>query len=51
MTREVEAVYENGMLRPLEPLPLEEHQRVTVMITEADTSSSELWRECIHIRT
>ena len=37
MTREVEAVCENGMLRPLEPLPLEEHQRVTVVITEAQT--------------
>ena len=35
MTRRVEAVYENGMLRPLEPLPLEEHQHVTVVISEA----------------
>ena len=35
MNRQVEAVYENGMLRPLEPLPLEEHQRVTVVITDA----------------
>ena len=35
MTKQVEAVYENGILRPLEPLPLEEHQHVTVMITEA----------------
>ena len=34
MTREVEAVYENGTLRPLEPLPLEEHQHVMVVITE-----------------
>jgi predicted DNA-binding antitoxin AbrB/MazE fold protein len=35
MTKQVEAVYENGMLRPLEPLPLEEHQHVTVVISEA----------------
>jgi predicted DNA-binding antitoxin AbrB/MazE fold protein len=35
MTREVEAVYENGSLRPLEPLPLAEHQHVMVVITEA----------------
>jgi predicted DNA-binding antitoxin AbrB/MazE fold protein len=34
MTRQVEAVYENGMLRPLEPVLLEEHQRVTVLITD-----------------
>jgi predicted DNA-binding antitoxin AbrB/MazE fold protein len=35
MTKQVEAVYENGMLRPLEPLPLSEHQHVTVTISEA----------------
>jgi predicted DNA-binding antitoxin AbrB/MazE fold protein len=35
MTKQVEAVYENGMLRPLEPLSLEEHQHVTVMISQA----------------
>ena len=34
MTREVEAVYENGMLRPLEPLPLAEHQHVKVTVSE-----------------
>ena len=33
MTKQVEAVYENGMLRPLEPLPLSEHQHVTVTIS------------------
>jgi predicted DNA-binding antitoxin AbrB/MazE fold protein len=32
MTRRVTAVYENGILRPLEPLPLKEHQRVTVTV-------------------
>ena len=26
----VEAVYENGVLKPSEPLPLEEHEKVTV---------------------
>ena len=35
MTKQVEAVYENGLLRLLEPLPLEEQQRVTVVIVEA----------------
>jgi predicted DNA-binding antitoxin AbrB/MazE fold protein len=34
MTKQVEAVYENGLLRPLEPLALKEHQRVTVAIME-----------------
>jgi predicted DNA-binding antitoxin AbrB/MazE fold protein len=33
MTKRVEAVYENGVLRPLVPLPLVEHQHVTVTVT------------------
>jgi predicted DNA-binding antitoxin AbrB/MazE fold protein len=33
MTKQVEAVYENGVLRPLAPLPLAEHQCVTVTVT------------------
>ena len=32
MTKQVEAIYENGVLRPLEPLPLAERERVTVTI-------------------
>ena len=32
MTKQMDAIYENGVLRPLEPLPLAERQRVTVMI-------------------
>jgi predicted DNA-binding antitoxin AbrB/MazE fold protein len=35
MSKRVDAIYENGMLRPLKPLPLEEHQRVKVVISEA----------------
>ncbi len=35
MRKQVEAIYENGVLRPLEPLTLNEHQRVTVTIAEA----------------
>ena len=34
MTRSVQAVYENGVLRPLEPLALREHQQVTVTVTD-----------------
>ena len=36
MTKQVEAVYENGVLRPLEPLPLDEHQRVTVTVSDTE---------------
>jgi predicted DNA-binding antitoxin AbrB/MazE fold protein len=28
----VEAIYENGVLKPSEPLPLGEHQRVRVIV-------------------
>jgi predicted DNA-binding antitoxin AbrB/MazE fold protein len=34
MSKQIEAIYENGVLRPLEPLKLDEHQRVTVTIAE-----------------
>ena len=34
MTKTLQAVYENGVLRPLEPLPLKEHQRVTVTVSD-----------------
>lgn len=43
MTKTLEAVYENGLLRPLEPLPLEEHQRVTVTIADATPAPVERW--------
>jgi len=38
MEKTVQAVYENGVLHPLEPLPLEERQQVTVTISEAEAS-------------
>ena len=36
MNRRVEAVYENGVLRPLEPLPLKEHQKVRVTVSDTE---------------
>jgi predicted DNA-binding antitoxin AbrB/MazE fold protein len=35
MTRTLEAVYEGGLLRPLEPLLLKERQKVTLTVVEA----------------
>lgn len=32
MSLEIEAVYENGVLKPDTPLPLKEHERVTVSV-------------------
>lgn len=40
MTRSLQAVYEQGVLRLLEPLALQEHQQVTVTISEG---SEENW--------
>ena len=34
MEKTVQAVYENGVLRPLEPIPLEDRQEVTVTISD-----------------
>jgi predicted DNA-binding antitoxin AbrB/MazE fold protein len=33
--RSLTAIYENGVLRPLAPLELEEHQRVTLLLSES----------------
>jgi predicted DNA-binding antitoxin AbrB/MazE fold protein len=41
MTKSLQAIYENGVLRPLEPLDLSEQQRVTVILT--DEAPSEPW--------
>jgi predicted DNA-binding antitoxin AbrB/MazE fold protein len=35
MSITVEAVYENGVLKPAQPLPLEEHQKVSVTVEPA----------------
>jgi predicted DNA-binding antitoxin AbrB/MazE fold protein len=35
MSQQFQAIYENGLLRPLGPLPLAEHQVVTVVIQPA----------------
>jgi predicted DNA-binding antitoxin AbrB/MazE fold protein len=34
MHKQIEAIYENGVLRPLEPLDLDESQRVTITIAD-----------------
>jgi predicted DNA-binding antitoxin AbrB/MazE fold protein len=35
MALTVEAVYEDGVLKPAQPLPLQEHEKVTVTIAPA----------------
>ena len=43
MSKLIEAIYENGVLRPLEPLDLEEHQRVTITIAEDGEGQEDLF--------
>jgi predicted DNA-binding antitoxin AbrB/MazE fold protein len=38
MPLQVDAVYENGVLRPLQPLDLSEHEHVLVSVVKAATS-------------
>jgi predicted DNA-binding antitoxin AbrB/MazE fold protein len=36
MTQTIEAIYENGILRPLAPLNFADHQRVTLTVQNGD---------------
>ena len=42
MTRNLKAVYENGVLRPLEPLPFREKELVTVTVSNGTGVPEEL---------
>jgi predicted DNA-binding antitoxin AbrB/MazE fold protein len=42
MVQEIEAVYENGVLRPLSPVKLAESETVHVRISTGDTGMSQL---------
>jgi len=35
MSITIEAIYENGILKPIQPLPLKEHEKVTLTIQPA----------------
>ena len=47
MPLQVDAVYENGVLRPLQPFDLKEHEHVVVSVTKAAPDSSKLAVEYI----
>jgi len=48
MARVVEAIYENGTLKPLETLDLPEHQRVRITIHEPIVESPDETLEAWH---
>lgn len=37
MTLTVEAIYENGVLKPTQPLPLKEHEKVRITLEQGDS--------------
>jgi len=41
MTQHLKAVYEHGVFRPLEPVRLEEHQEVTLVLETAEDEAAE----------
>ena len=43
MSKQIEAIYENGVLRPLEPLDLDESQRVTITIADEGEGEKDLF--------
>ena len=56
METRLQAVYKDGVLQPLENVPLEERQQVTVTISDPTTVSQDLagyftpeeWAEAVH---
>jgi predicted DNA-binding antitoxin AbrB/MazE fold protein len=42
MSLEIEAIYENGVLKPDNPLPLKEHQRVKVLVRDDNSITNRL---------
>jgi len=47
MIRSLQAIFEKGVLRPLEPLSLDENQQVTVTVSEKDEA---LWPDTSFLR-
>jgi predicted DNA-binding antitoxin AbrB/MazE fold protein len=44
----VEAVYENGVLKPAEPLPLKEHEKVSVTV---EAARPPIWERILALTT
>ena len=49
----IETIYENGVLRPLKPIDLKEHERVEIIITSKSRWASEFKKllDIVHERT
>lgn len=42
MEKKLQAIYKDGVLRPLEPLPLEDMQQVTITISDSPATDDNL---------
>ena len=52
MSKRIEVVYENGVLRPLEPLMLRDNQRVSiVMDDDVSSPTNEDWLDNEYVRS
>ena len=49
----IETIYENGVLKPLKPIDLKEHERVEIIITSKSRWASEFKKllDIVHERT
>jgi len=49
----IEAIYENGVLKPLKPIDLKEHERMEIIITSKSRWASEFKKllDIVHERT
>jgi predicted DNA-binding antitoxin AbrB/MazE fold protein len=49
MSKRIEVVYENGVLRPLEPLLLRDHQRVSIVMSDDAASPANEDTQCVRL--
>lgn len=49
MPKTIEAIYENGVLKPLYQIPLKEHQRVTLILQDIEPASLDILELASHV--
>ncbi len=49
MPKSIEAIYEDGVLKPLNQIPLKEHQRVTLIIKDIESRSFDILELASHV--
>lgn len=49
MSKTIEAIYENGVLKPLDQIPLKEHQRVTLILQDIEPASLDILELASHV--